>query len=106
MENISIRSSYDIIAIYDLLMQFADTLPKEDRKLIILHSQRLLISSYNINSKNWSTPEFKSFKRKNWLHILSGFSKSLGVYSVRYFIRIAFFVFAPVMYEKVFQKKL
>ena len=105
MENISIRSSYDIIAIYDLLMQFARTLSKEDRKIVTLHSQRLLISSYNINSKNWSTPDFKSFKRKNWLHILYGFSRSFRGRAIKYYIKIAFFVLAPVMYEKVFHEK-
>lgn len=105
MGNISIRSSYDIISNYDLLMRFAGTLPKEDRKILTRHSQRLLISSYNINSKRWSTPEFKTFKRKNWLHILYGFSRSFRGRAIKYYIKIAFFVFAPVMYEKVFHEK-
>lgn len=105
MRTISIRSSYDIVSVYDRLIRFADTLPEKDRGWFSLHCQRLLVKSYTINRDKWGSPEFRAFKRKNQFHILSEYVRLHKTYSGKELFILFFLTLSPVAYGKHFPKK-
>ena len=106
MQSISIRSSYDIVSIYDRLLQFAGTLPAADKNNFTVHSMRLLVKSYTINQKKWSTREFKSFKRKKQFHLLSEYLRMHKAFSVKELLPLLLLTVAPVTYGKIFPNNL
>ena len=102
MQSISIRSSFDIVAIYDRLLQFADTLPAAEKNRFTVHSMRLLVKSYTINHKKWGTREFNGFKRKKQIHLLSEYLRMHKAFSIKEFMPLLLLTIAPVTYGKIF----
>ena len=102
MKTISIRSSYDIVTIYDQLIQFASSLPEEERKKFTFHCQRLLVKSYTINRDKWASPEFKEFKRQKRTHLISEYIRMKKTYSFKELFFLLFLTIAPLSYQKYF----
>lgn len=105
MKTISIRSSYDVISIYDMLMQFGSMLPDSDKEWFCVHCQRLLVKSYTLNRDKWETPEFRAFKKKNQSHILREFIKQRKSYSCKEMFSLIFLTLAPSRFGKRFPKQ-
>lgn len=105
MQSISIRSSYDLLAVYDHLKTFSASLPKSDRRWFLTLSQRMLPYCYRINEDRWDTPEFKRFKRKKGPFILAELLKNARSHSARELGSLVLLVLAPKVFRKRFPFK-
>lgn len=104
MKSISIRSSYDIVHNYDCLRKYSYTLSQDNQKWFIPHCQRLLIRSYTINEEKWKTPEFRTFYRKNCLHIVFEFIRAHKFYHTKELLSILFLVIVPTAFRRKYPK--
>ena len=70
MTSVSIRSSYDTVAIHHFLMDFMDKVVETcDREWFRRHCFDQLYTSYSINWDRIGTPEFSRFARKNGVYV-------------------------------------
>lgn len=102
MGTISIRSSYDYISNYAVLKEFANTLSQTAKERFLTHSQLLLKDSYTINEPNWSSPEFRRFKREKGPYILSELLRNARSYTFRELVSFLLLVIAPNTFRRLY----
>ena len=102
MQTLSIQSSYDSVSNYELLKEFAKTLPESSHNDFLRHAQRLLRLSYVSNEKKWKTHEFHQFKREKGPYILSEFLRNAHSYSFRELASLLLLTVDPNTFRRLF----
>ena len=78
MTTIGIRSSYDLVSVHRLLMDYMrNGVASEDWELFRRYCFRPLRWSYTINAKQYGTKEFRRFVRINGLYVWREWNKSI-----------------------------